>query len=77
MPRWVRWVNGDVHGDGEHDKEWEDGGGEDCEGKPGGAKSARAGDVEGYVHLDVSVRMRTMSRGSAFCVACEYLVIRG
>ena len=43
----------------------------------GGREEPRAGEVEGYVHLDVPVRMRTMSRGSAFCVACEYLVIRG
>lgn len=41
MPRRVRRANGDVkvHGDGERDKEWEDGGGEDGEGKPGGGES--------------------------------------
>ena len=74
MPRWVRRVNGDVevHGDGEHDKEWRM-----VEERimRGSREEPRAGEVEGYVHLDVPVRMRTMSRGSAFCVACEYLVI--
>ena len=41
----------------------------------GSREEPRAGEVEGYVHLDVPVRVRTMSRGSAFCVACEHLVI--
>ena len=39
----------------------------------GSREEARAGEVEGYVHLNVPVTREDEdnSSGSAFCVACE------